>query len=259
MIDLTLPALSQWLGAWLFPLFRLGGFFLVAPVFGMQLVPARVRIGLALLVTVLLVPLLPAPPALDPLSPAAMLLIARELLVGLGLGFAMLVFFQVFVLGAQLMAMQMSLGFASMVDPANGISVTVLAQYFLVLLTLVFLASNGHLAMLEVLLESFRYIPPGSGAFGAAQHWSLASSASWLFLSGLLLALPAVTALLVVNLAFGVMTRAAPQLNVFSLGFPVSMVFGLFIVWASMREFMPRFDTVSGQAFALLRQLAGAP
>ena len=225
----------------------------------MQLVPARVRLGLALLVTVLLVPLLPAPPALDPLSPAAMLLIARELLIGVGLGFAMLVFFQVFVLGAQLMAMQMSLGFASMVDPANGISVTVLAQYFLVLLTLVFLASNGHLAMLEVLLESFRYLPTGSAAFGAAQHWSLASSASWLFLSGLLLALPAVTALLVVNLAFGVMTRAAPQLNVFSLGFPVSMVFGLFIIWASMGEFMPHFDTVSGQAFALMRELAGVP
>jgi flagellar biosynthetic protein FliR len=75
----------------------------------------------------------------------------------------------------------------------------------------------------------------------------------------LLLALPTVIALLVVNLGFGVMTRAAPQLNVFSLGFPVSMVFGLFIVWASMREFMPRFDMLSAQAFALMRQLAGVP
>jgi len=259
MIDLALPALSQWLGAWLFPLFRLSGFFLVAPVFGMQLVPARIRLGLALLVTVLLVPLLPALPAFDPLSPATMLLIAQELLIGLGLGFAMQLFYQVFVMGAQLMAMQMSLGFASMVDPANGISVTVLAQYFTVLLTLVFLASNGHLAMLEVLLESFRYLPAGSGAFGPEPSWRLVSAASWLFLSGLLLALPTVIALLVVNLAFGVMTRAAPQLNVFSLGFPVSMVFGLFIVWASMREFMPRFDTLSAQAFALMRQLAGMP
>lgn len=259
MIDLALPALSQWLGAWLFPLFRLSGFFLVAPVFGMQLVPARIRLGLALLVTVLLVPLLPALPAFDPLSPATMLLIAQELLIGLGLGFAMQLFYQVFVMGAQLMAMQMSLGFASMVDPANGISVTVLAQYFTVLLTLVFLAGNGHLAMLEVLLESFRYLPAGSGAFGPEPSWTLVSAASWLFLSGLLLALPTVIALLVVNLGFGVMTRAAPQLNVFSLGFPVSMVFGLFIVWASMREFMPRFDTLSAQAFALMRQLAGVP
>ena len=112
MIDLALPALSQWLGAWLFPLFRLSGFFLVAPVFGMQLVPARIRLGLALLVTALLVPLLPALPAFDPLSPATMLLIAQELLIGLGLGFAMQLFYQVFVMGAQLMAMQMSIGFA---------------------------------------------------------------------------------------------------------------------------------------------------
>ena len=87
---------------------------------------------------------------------------------------------------------------------------------------------------------------------------SIKWSVGWMLVL-LLLALPAVTALLVVNLAFGVMTRAAPQLNVFSLGFPVSMVFGLFIVWASMREFMPRFDTVSAQAFALMRQLAGVP
>ena len=107
MIELTLPALSQWLGAWLFPLFRLSAFFLVAPVFGMQLVPARIRLGLALLVTALLVPLLPAVPAVDPLSPAAMLLIAQQLLIGLGLGFAMQLFFQVFVMGAQLMAMGM--------------------------------------------------------------------------------------------------------------------------------------------------------
>lgn len=259
MFDFTLPELERWVVAWLLPLFRLGAFFMVAPVFGAQLVPPRIRIGLALLVTALLAPLLPASPVVDPLSPAALVLIAREVLVGIGLGFAMQVFFQVFVFGAQLMAMQMSLGFASMVDPANGIGVTVLAQYFLVLLTLVFLAGNGHLAMLEVLLESFRFVPPGAGWAGAEQHWRLAASASWLFLSGLLLALPAVTALLVVNLAFGVMTRAAPQLNIFSLGFPVSMVFGLAIVWASLREFAPRFDAISQQAFVLLRQLAGMP
>jgi len=259
MFELALPALQQWVVAWLLPLFRMGAFFSVAPVFGAQLVPARIRVGLALITTLLLAPLLPPPPAVDPLSPAALAMIAQEILVGVGLGFAMQVFFQVFVFGAQLMATQMSLGFASMVDPANGIGVTVLAQYFLVLLTLVFVASNGHLAMLEVLLESFRMVPAGAGWPDAAPYWQLAASGSWLFLSGLLLALPAVTALLVVNLAFGVMTRAAPQLNIFSLGFPVSMVFGLVIVWASMRDFLPRFDTVSVQAFALLRGLAGLP
>jgi flagellar biosynthetic protein FliR len=259
VIELTLPALAQWLGAWLYPLARIGGFMFIAPVFGMQLVPARIRAGVAILACALLAPLLPAPPALDPLSVPAAVLIATQVLIGFGMGFAMQLFFQVFVFGAQLMAMPMSLGFASMVDPANGVSVTVLAQYFVILLTLVFLATNGHLVMLEVLLESFRFLPVGAATPYADWSWTLATSASWLFLSGLLLALPVVTALLIVNLSFGVMTRAAPQLNIFSLGFPMSMLFGLFIVWASSGNFLPRYDALALEAFALLRHLAGEP
>jgi len=258
-LDVALPALSAWIGSYLYPMFRLGGFFLIAPLFGTQLIPGRIRIGLALLVTLLIAPLLPPVPALDPLSPAAWLLIAQQVLVGLGLGFVMQLFFQVFVFGAQIIAMQMALGLASMVDPANGVNVTVLAQYFLLLLTLVFVATNGHLVMFEVLLESFRYVPIGSGWDVGAAGWNIAHQASWMFLSGLLLALPAVTALLIVNLAFGVMTRAAPQLNVFSLGFPIALVFGLFIVWLSMRGFLPQYDLLAQQAFAMLRQFAGAP
>jgi flagellar biosynthetic protein FliR len=258
-VDLALPALSAWLGSYLYPLFRIGGFFLIAPVFGTQLVPPRIRIGLALLVTLLIAPLLPAVPPLDPLSPAAMLLVAQQVLIGLGMGFVMQLFFQVFVFGAQMIAMQMALGLASMVDPANGISVTVLAQYFLLLLTLVFVATNGHIVMFEVMLESFRYLPVGADWDASAAGMDVARGASWMFLSGLLLALPAVTALLVVNLAFGVMTRAAPQLNVFSLGFPVSLVFGLFIVWLGLRGFLPQYDLLSQQAFAMLRDFARVP
>lgn len=259
MIELSLPQISAWLGNLLWPLFRVSAFFMVAPFFGTQLVSPRVRISLALLTTLAIAPLLPPAPPLDLLSVEAFVLIAQQVLTGIGIGFAMQVFFHIFVFGVQMIAMQMALGLASMVDPANGISVTVVAQYFLLLLTLVFVATNGHLVMLEVLLESFRYMPVGGGWLGAGGSWSIVSWGSWMFLSGLLLALPAVTALLVVNMAFGVMTRAAPQLNIFSLGFPVSMVFGLFVIWASMSEFLPRFDHLSVEAFAMLRSLAGAP
>lgn len=259
MLELTLPALTQWLGGWLYPLARFGGFLLLAPIFGMQLVPARIRAGLAILICALLAPLLPAPPVLDPLSLRSLQLMAIQVLIGLGMGFAMQLFFQVFVFAAQLMAMPMSLGFASMVDPANGVSVTVLPQYFVVLLTLVFLATNGHLVMLEVLLDSFRFVPIDLALFPSDWSWMLVASASWLFLSGLLLALPVVTALLIVNFAFGVMTRAAPQLNIFSLGFPMSMLFGLFIVWASSKDFLPHYELLASEAFALLHRLTVLP
>lgn len=258
-IDLSLPALSAWLGSYLYPLFRIGAFFLVAPVFGTQLIPARVRMALAVLVSVLIAPLLPPVPALDPLSPASMILVAQQVLMGLGMALAMQVFFQAIVVGAQLIAMQMALGFASMVDPANGVNVTVVAQYFVLLLTLVFLSTNGHLAMFEVLLESFRFMPVGGEWAWAESSWSIATWGSWMLLSGLLLALPAVTALLVVNIAFGVMTRAAPQLNVFTLGFAVTMLIGLGLLWLVLRGFLPRYELFAAQAFGMLRMLAGAP
>ena len=257
-IDIGLPALGAWIGGYLLVFFRIGGFFLVAPVFGAQLVPRRVRTGLALLVTVLLAPMLPPLPPQDPLSLAMAVVIAKQLLIGLALGFSMQVFFQAIVFGAQLIAMQMALGFASMVDPANGINVTVLAQYFLLMLTLVFLATNGHIVMFEVMLESFRYLPVAGEWDWSGSSWSIAGWGSWMFMSGLLLALPAVTALLIVNIAFGVMTRAAPQLNVFSLGFPLALLLGLIIVWGGMRGFLPQYDEFSGQAFAMMRQLSGA-
>jgi flagellar biosynthesis protein FliR len=259
MIELTLPQLSAWLGSYLYPLCRLSGFFLVAPVFGAQMVNARIRMGLALVVSVLIAPLIPPVPAIDPLSVAAVVLIAEQLLLGMAIGFVMQLFFNIFIVAAQFIALQMALGFASLVDPGNGVQVTVVAQYFLLLLTLVFLATNGHLVMFEVLIESFRLSPIGSGWFGADMSRDIVGWASWMFLSGLLLALPAVTALLIVNIAFGVMTRAAPQLNVFSLGFPVSMVFGLFVLWAGMQGFLPHYDQTAQQAFGLLRQLIGAP
>lgn len=257
-MDITLPALSSWIGSYLYPMFRLGGFFLIAPFFGTNLISVRIRIALAFLVTLLIAPLLPPVPALDPLSPAAAVLIAQQLLIGLGLGLVMQLFFQVFVFGAQMIATQMALGLAAMVDPANGISVTVVAQFFLLLLTLVFLATNGHLVMFEVLLESFHLQPVGGDWDAADSGWRLTRWASWMFLSGLLLALPAVTALLIVNLAFGVMTRAAPQLNVFVLGFPIAMVFGLIIIWISLHGFLPQYDGLAREAFALLREYAGA-
>jgi len=257
-IDIGLPALGAWIGGYLLVFFRIGGFFLVAPVFGAQLVPRRVRTGLALMVTVLLAPMLPPLPPQDPLSLAMAVVIAKQLLIGLALGFSMQVFFQAIVFGAQLIAMQMALGFASMVDPANGINVTVLAQYFLLMLTLVFLATNGHIVMFEVMLESFRYLPVAGEWDWSCGSWSIAGWGSWMFMSGLLLALPAVTALLIVNIAFGVMTRAAPQLNVFSLGFPLALLLGLIIVWGGMRGVLPQYDEFSGQAFAMMWQLSGA-
>jgi flagellar biosynthetic protein FliR len=151
----------------------------------------------------------------------------------------------------------MGLGFASMVDPTNGVSVPVIGQFFTMLVTLLFLAMNGHLVVFEVLAESFVTLPVGGGLM-AAHFWELATRLGWVLGAGLLLALPAITALLVVNIAFGVMTRAAPQLNIFSIGFPLTVAMGLVIIWIGMADILSQYQVLATDALHLLRELVRA-
>lgn len=249
----------EMVSGYLWPLFRIAGFFMAVPIIGIRLVPQRVRLGLALATTVLVAPLLPPPPAVDPMSLGSILIIMQQVLIGLALGFFVQFVFQLFVVAGQTIAMQMGLGFASMMDPANGVTVTVLSQFFLLLTTLLFLSMNGHLVMIEVFIESFRVIPVSAAGLGVGSLWELVSAASWMFAAALLIALPAVTALLVVNLAFGVMTRSAPQLNIFTIGFPLTLVLGMLILWLSLTGFLPRYENIVVQGFDLMRGVIGIP
>lgn len=248
-------ALVPLVAQFMLPFFRIAAFLMVVPVFGNQLVAVRVRLLLAVTTAVLVYPLLPTVPNVDPLSLNMMLLILEQLMIGAVLGFMVQIFFHIFVMAGQMIAMQMGLGFASMIDPTNGVSVAVVSQFYVLLVTLLFLAFNGHLLVFEVMIEGFDLMPIGGGSVHQSAIYTLAASAGWMLSSALLLALPAVTAILIVNFAFGVMTRAAPQLNVFSLGFPFTLVFGIFILWVALAGFMPQYEILSKEVFILLRQL----
>lgn len=255
--------IGAWVAGWLWPLFRIASFFMVIPIIGTQLVPMRVRIGLAFLTTIVVAPLLDAVPVIDVLSFQAVIITLQQIFIGTLLGFMFVLLTQLFVTMGQMVSMQMGLGFASMVDPANGVSVPILAQIFLVAITLIFLAMNGHLVMIEVIVESFRSWPVsdvilGPGGISHESLWSVLLRIDWMFAAALVLALPGITAVLIINLSFGIMTRAAPQMNVFSLGFPIGMMFGLFIVWVSVSGLLPQFDRIAQQTFVFLRELQGA-
>ncbi len=245
--------LLYWLAQLLLPFFRIAAFFMVVPIFGNQLVALRVRVLFALTTAIALFPILPAVPEIDPLSLAMVLGVLEQIVVGATLGFLLQIFFHIFVLAGQMIAMQMGLGFASMIDPTNGVSVAVVSQFYVLLVTLLFLAFNGHLVLIDVLVEGFAAIPIGSGGMSQSVMWQLASAGGWMMASALLLALPAVTAILIVNFAFGVMTRAAPQLNIFSLGFPFTLMFGIFILWVALSGFLPQYERLSAEVFAQLR------
>ncbi len=247
--------LISWLVQFILPFFRIAAFLMVVPVFGNQLVAVRVRLLLALSAAVLIFPLLPAVPSIDPLSLAMFFLVIEQLMIGAVLGFLVQLFFHIFVLAGQMVAMQMGLGFASMVDPTNGVSVAVVSQFYVLLVTLLFLSFNGHLVVFEVMIEGFTLLPIGGGIVHQSAIYTLAAAGGWMFASALLLALPAVTAILIVNFAFGVMTRAAPQLNIFSLGFPFTLLFGIFILWVALAGFLPQYQALSKEVFILLNQL----
>nr|WP_298173668.1 flagellar biosynthetic protein FliR [uncultured Pseudomonas sp.] len=257
MLELSDTQIGGWVGSFLLPLFRIASLFMVMPIIGTQLVPTRVRLYLALAVCMVVMPTLPAMPQVDAISLSTFLLIAQEVLIGAMLGFTLQLFFQAFVIAGQIVAMQMGLGFASMVDPANGISVPVIGQFFLMLVTLLFLAMNGHLVVFEVLAESFVTMPVGDGLL-TDHYWTLANKLGWVFGAALILVLPAITALLVVNIAFGVMTRAAPQLNIFSIGFPLTLLLGFIIVWIGMADILAQYQVFATEALQFLREMARA-
>lgn len=241
--------LIRWFSQTFWGILRIGGFLMVVPIFGNQLVPRRVRVAMAVAIAVAIGPLLAPMPVIEQLSLEILLQAVFQLVAGIGLGFATMVFFQLFVVAGQFIGMQMGLGFAAMVDPGNGVQVTALSQFFLMLVTMTFIAMNGHLVLLDVLVTGFKQFPSGVGVSFTELAWALANFGGWMFVGGVLVALPAVISLLVVNLAFGVMSRSAPQLNVFSLGFPFSLIFGLVIVWFLIHGWLPQFDRLSRQFF----------
>ena len=167
----ALTDLSALVSAYLLPFFRIAAMLMIAPLFGARLVPARVRVLLALVLAALLAPLIPAAPAFDTFSAAAVMAIAQELIIGGTMGFMVQMVFDAIIIGSQTIAMGMGLGFAMLVDPQRGVNVPILSQFFVITTTLMFLALGGHLILIQVLVQSFTTLPPGAASFGTEGLW----------------------------------------------------------------------------------------
>lgn len=241
--------------AWVF--LRVTGLLLVAPVFGANVVPARVKAVLALALTLMIAPLAPAPVDLELWTGAGLLAAAMQLAIGIALGFVIQMVFDALVLAGQTVSMTMGLGFAMMIDPERGASTPVLSQFLLILGMLIFLAIGGHILLIETLVDSFRWAPVGA-PLPLDGVWSLVLWGGRIFESGLVIALPAVVSLIVVNLAMGVVSRAAPQLNLFAVGFPAAMLFGFAILLLSLPALEGSFLRLVEDAFETIARILGA-
>lgn len=257
VLALTDGQIGTWVASFMLPMFRITSMLMTMPVFGTTLVPRRVRLYFALAITVVVAPVLPPMPQVHALDLSALLLIGEQIIIGAGLGLFLQLFFQAFVVAGQILSIQMGMGFASMVDPTNGVSSAVIGQFFTMLVTLVFLGMNGHLVVIETLVESFTTMPVGSGLL-VSNFWELANGLGWVLSAGLRIVLPAITALLVINIAFGIMTRAAPQLNIFSIGFPLTLVLGMGILWLTLADILNQYQPLAIEALQSLRDMVRA-
>ena len=226
---------------------------MTAPVFGATYVPPRIRLVLAAAITLPVAPLLPAPPDLPLLSVDGVLITIEQLVIGAALGFSLQLVFDSLALGGQLIANGMGLGFGFNVDPIRGANTPVLGQLYVVLGTLVFLSLNGHLALINTLIDSFTGLPVGTTGLDGPRWMALAMWGGKLFSGALSVALPGVTALLVINLTFGMMSRAAPALNLFAVGLPVTLVFGLVIAMFGLTGLSHSFTLLLNDAFGFVR------
>ena len=241
-VNLLEPFMLYSLDSLMWPLCRIGGFFMAFTTFSAGSVPTRVRALMAFTVTFCMLPNIPAiDTPYQSFSVLGIVTTISQVIIGAGLGFITQYLVQCFVLAGQAIAMQTGLGFASLVDPVSGTNAPVVGQFFTVLCTFVFLAMDGHLVFIRLLLLSFETIPISTDGFTYPKLESIIFFGATMFQCALSTAMAAICALLVVNFTFGVMTRAAPQLNVFSMGFAVSMIVGLSVLVISLNAFMGNF------------------
>jgi len=262
VISFGLDALHGWINAAFLPFVRLLALFSIAPIFGESSIPKRVKIALAALTSLLILPLIfpqsnPAP-TISPASWPALWLCTQQILIGLGLGLVMRMAFTAVQMAGELIGLQMGLSFASFFDPATGGNTAVLARLMNMIAMLVFLALDGHLMMVQGLVASFDVLPITTDLSGglSTDGWQTLFQWSALILAdGLLLALPLVMTLLCISLALGILNRTAQQLSVFSVGFPVSLLVGLLLLFVLLPHMSPPLGRLFQSALKVMWQL----
>jgi flagellar biosynthesis protein FliR len=237
MITLSSAVLNTWIAAFLWPLTRILGLIATAPLFGNLSVPVRVKLALGIMLTLVIAPTVPALPAADPMSLAGLLITIQQLVIGLAMGFAMRIVFAAVEMAGEVAGLTMGFGFATFFDPQTRARTSAIAQFLSLLTLMLFLALNIHLAMLATLAESFTSMPISAMPVGGSAFRQIANWGGLIFTAGAQLALPVIAALLLTNIALGVLTRAAPQLNLFGIGFPITLGAG-FIVVALMLPYL---------------------
>ncbi|MFW5451108.1 MAG: flagellar biosynthetic protein FliR [Methylophagaceae bacterium] len=255
-MQFTVAEITGLIGSYIWPFFRIAALIMAAPIFSSNFISVRSRLLVALAISIVIVPAIPnLAPAVDPLSGTGLLIVTHQILIGACMGFMLQMMFNAFIIAGQVSAMQMGLGFASIADPQNGVTIPVISQFYLVFVTLVFLSIDGHLILLHILSESFVTLPVSASGLPYTSFYDLVAQGSWMFAAGVLIALPSIGSLLMVNLTFGIMSRAAPQISPFSIGFPMTITLGFVIMFVTLSNVSVHLVNLTDEMLQMIRLL----
>ena len=241
----------------MWPMLRISALMITAPIFSLSAFNTRLRILVALVLAWLVYPLYTWP-VIDPTSAQGLVEVFNQIMIGATMGLILQIVVAAVVVAGQSIAAAMGLSMANMIDPNMG-NVPVISQLLIVMSTLIFVGFGGHAILLGLILESFNTLPIGTNilhqaVYGRVLHWS-----SMTFLGAVLMALPVMVSLLFINVGLGIVTRAAPSLNIFAVGFPAMIMAGLVILIISLESIGGRIEWLWVQGFSLVRDVIGAP
>lgn len=247
MLTFSEAQVVAWLTPLLWPFIRALALFSTIPVLSQRQVPMRMRVALAFLITVCAQASLPEMPVVALDSPVAVLLVVQQLLVGLTLGFAARIVFAAIEFAGELVGLQMGLNYAGFFDPSTGGQGTAVGRFFGTTVAWLFIVINGHLLIILALVQSFHAFPVAPEPFAFLRALQPQTWGAEIFKLGLWIALPIVTMLLFVNLVLGVISRVSQQMNIFAIGFPITLAVGLIGVLLTLPMMQAPFTMVLEQ------------
>jgi len=253
MIVLNDSFLMEKMSAFLLLSIRLSAFFLVSPVFSATAVSLPIRIALMAALTLALMSSI-STPNIDFMSPMGVTIMVREAIIGVSVGIIFQIAFASIAMAGDLIALSMGLGFASMIDPQNGAQSIVITQFLNIMLILIFLVTEGHHVLLRQLVASYKVLPIG-GDLDAGLFLGIVQSAALIFSAALIVSLPAIVLLFLINMLIGFMTRVAPQMNIFSIGFPLTILAGFMMLFVSLPTMSAAMSGLIQTASGIVRDL----
>ena len=254
MVSISSELLQTWIVSLLWPLTRVLGVMATAPIFSHNTIPNRIKLGIGIVFTLIIMPTLPPLPQFEIFSFQGLLILVQQLVIGLAIGFSMRLVFAAVDLAGQLIGMSMGLGFASFFDPQSQGQSTAVNQFLILLTMLIFLGLDGHLMIVTAMVNSFITMPIAIGG-GGINPMKIALWGETIFSAGLLLALPAVAALLITNMALGILTRTAPQLNLFGIGFPITLSIGFLVLALALPGMLKPIENFIEQGISNMHQV----